>query len=576
MNTRFQKNSETSPIANKWPVDVCIAYRFITASMMFWIMYCAVPITAAVDDKSPPPETSPTSAPPQSEHSVAPVILDGRELFIVRGVSAYPAHKRATLIAEAIEQLAADSSVTPDSIRLEPKDDHLAIFSGDTQIMYVYKEDAELENISEKLFAEAAVTKIKEAIELYRSDRSKPNIAISSLYAFGATLLLILAIYLTQRLFSWLHQASERRYKAKLEALKIQSLQLVQTEQLWSGLSVFIAAIKVLVWVVLFYIYINSVMRFFPWTRGLAEKFLAVFIDPLRIIGGGVIDALPNVVFLVILFFVTRYILKIARLLFASLAMGSIKFTGFDREWSLPTYRLVRLFVIALSLVVAYPYIPGSSSEAFKAISIFIGVIFSLGSSSLIANIIAGHTMAYRRAFKVGDRIKVGELLGDVVNIRLLVTHLKTIKNEEIVIPNSTILNSNIINYSSLAKQQGLILHTTVGIGYEVPWRQVHAMLLMAAERTEGLLQQLQPFVLKKSLDDFCVTYELNVYCADAKNSPQFYDGLHQNILDVFNEYQVQIMTPAYERDTPEPKIVPKEQWYAEPAKPLNTPASEK
>jgi len=186
----------------------------------------------------------------------------------------------------------------------------------------------------------------------------------------------------------------------------------------------------------------------------------------------------------------------------------------------------------------------------------------------LISNIIAGHTMAYRRAFKVGDRIRIGEQLGDVTEIRLLVTHLRTVKNEEIIIPNSIVLNSHIVNYSSLAQQQGLILHTTVGIGYEVPWRQVHAMLLMAAERSEGLLREPPPFVLQKALGDFAVSYELNVYCAEAGNSPQLYSRLHQNIQDVFNEYAVQIMTPAYERDTPEPKVVPRERWYAEPAQP--------
>lgn len=580
MKTIAQNNIKSQSIANKSPVDVCITYRVIVTIMVLWLMCCVIPITAAAttntDNENLSPDTSATTAPPQFEYTLAPVIIDGRILFKVRGVSAYPAQKRAAEIAARIEQLAADESVTPDSIRLEHIDDRIAILSGNTRITYVFKEDAEVDNISEQLFAEAVVAKIKEAIVLYRSDRSTPHLTRSGLYALGATLLLILVVYLTQRFFGWLRRVLERRFKTKVDTSKIKTLKLVKTEQLWSALSVFITAIKVLLWVVSFYLYTNLVMRFFPWTRGLAENLLSVFVDPLRIIGGGIINALPNVVFLIILFFVARYILKIIRLLFASLAVGSMKITGFDREWSLPTYRLIRLFVIILALVVAYPYIPGSSSEAFKAISIFMGVIFSLGSSSLISNIVAGHSMAYRRAFKVGDRIKVGDILGDVTDIRLLVTHLRTIKNEEIIIPNSTILNSNIINYSSLAKQEGLILHTTVGIGYEVPWRQVHAMLLMAAERTENLLQQPQPFVLQKCLGDFCVTYELNAYCADAKDSPQLYDHLHQNILDVFNEYEVQIMTPAYERDTSEPKIVPKEQWYAAPAKPLNTPDSEK
>jgi small-conductance mechanosensitive channel len=196
--------------------------------------------------------------------------------------------------------------------------------------------------------------------------------------------------------------------------------------------------------------------------------------------------------------------------------------------------------------------------------------MFSLGSSSVIANLVAGYAMIYRRAFKVGDRIMVKDLTGDVTDIRLMVTHLRTIKNEEIVVPNSEILNSHVVNYSTLARSRGLILHTTVGIGYETPWRQVEGMLLAAAQRTTGLLKEPAPFVLQKSLGDFAVTYELNAYCDEAQKMSRLYTALHQNILDVFNEHGVQIMTPAYEGDPAVPKVVPKEQWYLAPAKPTD------
>jgi len=182
--------------------------------------------------------------------------------------------------------------------------------------------------------------------------------------------------------------------------------------------------------------------------------------------------------------------------------------------------------------------------------------------------------MIYRRAFKVGDRISIDNVTGDVTERRLMVTHLRTIKNEEIVVPNSTIINSNIINYSTLAGSRGLILHTTVGIGYETPWRQVEAMLRLAAERTPGLLKEPAPFVLQKSLGDFAVTYELNAYCGDPHAMARFYTAMHQNILDVFNEHGVQIMTPAYEGDPQVPKVVPKEEWFQAPAKPTDSPTN--
>ena len=174
--------------------------------------------------------------------------------------------------------------------------------------------------------------------------------------------------------------------------------------------------------------------------------------------------------------------------------------------------------------------------------------------------------LIYRRAFRVGDRIKVGDVVGDVVEMRQQLTHLRTPKSEEVTIPNSVILNSNVVNYSARARQGGIILHTTVGIGYETPWRQVEAMLIEAANRTEGLLPQPSPFVLQTALGDFCVTYEINAYCDQPQQMQQIYTRLHRNILDIFNEYGVQIMTPNYVADTATPKVVPPEQWHLAPA----------
>ena len=177
-------------------------------------------------------------------------------------------------------------------------------------------------------------------------------------------------------------------------------------------------------------------------------------------------------------------------------------------------------------------------------------------------------TMTYRRAFRMGDRVKISGVTGDVIEMRLQVTHLRTIKNEEVIIPNSTILNNEVVNYSSLARTRGLILHTTVGIGYETPWRQVEAMLFLAADRTAEIKREPAPFVRQLALGDFAVTYEINVYCDNVQAMGRIHTALHENILDVFNEHGVQIMTPAYEGDPEEPKVVPKEQWFTAPARP--------
>lgn len=315
------------------------------------------------------------------------------------------------------------------------------------------------------------------------------------------------------------------------------------------------------------FLYQDFVLRLYPWTRPFAERMLSLVLEPLAVMGKAILASIPDLAFLAVLAVMTRILLRSVRLFFNSVGKGTIAISGFDPEWGLPTYKIVRFAIVAFAVVVAYPYIPGSGSGAFKGVTIFLGILMSLGSSSLIANVIAGYSLIYRRAYRLGDRIQIDAHTGDVVEIRNLVTQLRTPKNGYVVLPNSTILNSHIVNYSALAKKQGLILHTAVGIGYDTPWRQVEAMLLLAAERTPGLRRQPPPFVLATSLGDFAVTYELNVYCDDPSAMPKLYSALHLNILDVFNEYGVQIMSPAYRGDPEHPKIVPREQWYASPAK---------
>jgi small-conductance mechanosensitive channel len=263
-----------------------------------------------------------------------------------------------------------------------------------------------------------------------------------------------------------------------------------------------------------------------------------------------------------------RWLLRLARLFFDSIERGTIVFENFEPEWSVPTYRIERLVVVAFAVVVAYPFVPGSDTEAFKGVSLFLGLVLSLGSSSTVSNIVAGYMLTYRRAFKIGDRIRIGSTLGDVAATRLQVTHLRTPKNEEVVVPNATILNAEVINYTTLSRTTGLILHTTVDIGYDTPWRQVEAMLLLAARRTEGVRTEPRPFINQLALGVFAITYELNVYVDDSHRMLAYYSALHRNILDVFNEHGVVIMTPAYEGDPEQPKLVPQERWFAAPAAP--------
>ena len=505
------------------------------------------------------------------EDELADVTLDGRVLFSVRGWPAYPAEERARTIRRRIEETAADPSVVLDSLRTIEMQDRTKVMAGDHLVAGFIDADGAVDGVSRQLLAERAAIKVKEAIAVYRNDRNPRVLLINTFYALGATAVLALVLLTVRRAFRKLDALAARRLRSRIKAFEERSHQILEARQMRHALQGLLKSTYVLALLVLGYIYLHFVFGLYPWTRPLAARLLEIFLDPLQAMGLGLLESLPGIVFVIVVAIVTRYILRLTRLYFESIDRGAVTLARFDREWALPTYKITRLVFIALALVVAYPYIPGSSSEAFKGVSIFLGIVVSLGSSSVIANLMAGYTMIYRRAFKLGDRITVDNLTGDVIERRLMVTHLRTIKNEEIIVPNSTIINSNIINYSTLARSHGLILHTTVGIGYETPWRQVEAMLKLAAERTSGLVKEPQPFVLQKSLGDFAVTYELNAYCDNPHAMAQLYTAMHQNVLDVFNEHGVQIMTPAYEGDPEKPKVVPKDQWYQAPATPAET-----
>lgn len=532
----------------------------------FFALWLAVPLTAHAQTAA----NGPALAEQAGEH-LAPVEVDGASLFYVAGIKAFPAEKRARLIADRIREAASDPSVSESAVRVVVARDRSNILIGDRVLMSLFDRDAAIEGVTRQILAEVYQHKIVAALRAYREDRSPDRLTQGALYALLATLGLFAALWLGRKLYRRVDTGMEQRYRSKIHGLEIQSFEIVRAERIWAVLRGLLRWSGIILLLILIYLYLNFVLGLFPWTRALAAYLFGLLVNPLRRMGTALVEVVPDLVFIAILFMITRYALKIVRLYFSGVAEGTVTLKGFEREWAWPTYRILRLLIIIFALVVAYPYIPGSQTNAFKGISIFLGVLFSLGSSSVIANLIAGYTMTYRRAFRIGDRVKIGEHLGDVVEMRLLVTHLRSPKNEEIVVPNSVILNSEVINYSSHARQQGLILHTTVGIGYETPWRQVEAMLVEAARRTPGLLEQPAPFVLQRSLGDFAVTYEINAYCDEPSAMFRVYTALHRNILDLFNEYGVQIMTPAYEGDPEQPKIVPKDQWFAAPAAPPET-----
>jgi small-conductance mechanosensitive channel len=502
----------------------------------------------------------------ETEIPTAPVELDGATLFRVRGVSAFPAEERARRIEERLVAVAGDRAIPIDSLRIVEGEGLVQIVAGDRPIVAFVPADAHLEQVGPQTLATAALARIREAITEYRNARSPAALKRGVVNALVATVVFGAAI--VAFLWGWRRadQVLTRRLKPYIHSIEVQSFTLMHGDRIVRLLRNSFGVMRIVLAVAGALLYLGLVLAEFPATRQLSRNVGWMLFRPVQVIGRGIIDLVPNVIFLTVLFVVFRFGLRLIRMFFDAVSRGSVTLRGFDSDWARPTYKIVRAAVIALAAIVAYPYIPGSNSDAFKGVSLFIGVVLSLGSTSAISNIIAGYMMTYRRAFRIGDRVKIGDATGDVTEMRLQVTHLRSFKNEEIIIPNSQILTKDVVNYSSMARTEGLILHTEVGIGYETPWRQVEAMLLIAANRTPGLLIDPRPFVRLKKLGDFAITYELNVYCRIAQAMGELYTELHRNILDVFNEYGIQIMTPAYEGDPKSPKVVERPHWYAPPA----------
>jgi small-conductance mechanosensitive channel len=538
---------------------------------LLWLLTVAGLVASTAVSAQEPKDATETP-----EVATAPVVIDGATLFRVRGVSSFPAGARARGIEDRLKAVAADRTIAPDSLHIAETGSFTRILAGNVPIVTVVDADAALEQIGRPELAATHLQRIRQAITDYRAARSPAALQRAAVSALTATLLLAVALVILRWFWRAVDRILKRRLQARIHTLEFQSFEVMRAERIWQALQNVLFVLRTIVLVGLGLVYLGFLLGQFPLTRGLSQNMLGFALGPVEVIGNGIVNHIPSLVFLVVLFFLVRVVLRFLRLFFEAVGQGTVRLASFEPDWAEPTYKIVRVGVVAFALVVAYPYIPGSGSAAFQGVSLFLGIVFSLGSSSAISNIIAGYMMTYRRALKVGDRVKIGDAVGDVIETRLQVTHLRSYKNEEIIIPNSQILGGDVINYSSLARAHGLILHTEVGIGYETPWRQVDAMLLEAAQRTTGLSDTPSPFVLVKRLGDFAVTYELNVYCGNVPAMNQLYTQLHRHILDVFNEYGVQIMTPAYEGDPEQPKIVPPKDWYTAPAAQPKAPQTER
>lgn len=332
----------------------------------------------------------------------------------------------------------------------------------------------------------------------------------------------------------------------KIKSLKIKNIEVLNEDRI---IEILLLGNKILKFALLlfsFYTYLTIIFSLFTFSSHWAETLLGYVLNPLNTVWTSFINFLPNLFFIVVLVFVFNYLIKAVKFIFNEIDRGTLEIPGFHKDWAIPTYKIVRFLILVLAVIIIFPYLPGSDSPFFQGISVFLGILFSLGSSSAISNMVAGVVLTYMRPFKLGDRVKIADTIGDVVEKTLLVTRIRTTKNVDITIPNSMVLGSHIINFSSSSEEKGLILHTTVTIGYDVQWKKVHELLIAAANETEHIKKDPRPFVLQTSLDDFYVSYELNAYTDKPQMMQKIYSELHSKIQDKFNEAGVEILSPHY------------------------------
>ncbi len=366
------------------------------------------------------------------------------------------------------------------------------------------------------------------------------------LYAIAVTAALVVLLALLRFFFKRLGARVEATLAHSDWAFKIQQLELLSAEGFKRGLVWSIRSIHTLSALFVIYLYIPVVLTLFPWTEPLAQPFADYFLEPLSQIWEAMVNYAPSLLNILVIIFCTWLILKLLRGIFVAFRMRYITLPGFHSEWAEPTYKIIRFLVLALSLVMIFPLLPGADSAAFTGISLFVGAMITLGSTSAMGNITSGVVLIYTRSFNRGDFVQIGDAFGQVLERTLLATRLQTTKNENITIPNSAVLSSQVINYSDTSDSTDLIVHTSIGLGYDVDWRKVHELLRNAANKTAYVEPDPEPFVLQKSLDDFSVSYEINAYIRRPDLLPSIYSELNRNILDEFSREQIEIMSPTY------------------------------
>jgi small-conductance mechanosensitive channel len=486
--------------------------------------------------------------------SAAPVIKGvavspfGTPLFDIHaGIGKYSARDRAKSTAERIRDAAEDPLFNPDSLMILEYEGMVGIGYKDWILSVITNADAEvLKKPKEVLVLERKET-IAKAILDYRHDRSSAIILKDILFTLGTLIIFIIVLRLVFWIFKLINRGIGNWLARKnIRGLKIRDYELLDKHRQMQVIGFILSLLR---WGLTLILFLGTLMIIFyilPWTKGFSITVLGILWSPVKLILTGILNYIPNFLIILVILILSRYVLRFFRFFKKEIEAGALSLPGFYPDWALPTYNIIRVMVIIFVVLLIWPYIPGSDSQVFKGVSVFIGIIFSLTSASTMSNFMAGFTLTYTRAFRIGDRVRIGDIMGDVIEKSMIVTKIRTIKNEEVTIPNNKIMNSETINYSTAAPDLGLILNTTVTIGYNAPWKRVHELLIAAALNTPDILHDPKPFVFQTALNDFFITYQINAYTRESNKMMDIYSNLHQQIQDSFNQAGVEIMSPHY------------------------------
>jgi small-conductance mechanosensitive channel len=468
-------------------------------------------------------------------------------LFVIYNkLGSFSAKDRAAAVSSRIEKLADDFTFNKDSLQVVPSETTTDIIYRDNIIASVSENDAIWENTTKGKLALRYKGTIEKAVLKYKDETSFSTLAKEIGLALLVLLIMGFIIKYLIKLFNWTAQKIDSQKGKSIRGIKIKDYNLFDEDKQVKVLHFFNKFLKWLLIVLVVYLALPVLFGIFPWTKDLTETLFGYVLNPLQKMLSAVWHYIPNLITILVIFFVFKYLIRGVNYLKDEIASGALKLSGFYPDWANPTYQIVKVLLYAFMFVLIFPYLPGSDSPIFQGVSVFLGFLFTFGSAGSLSNVMAGLVLTYMRLFKMGDRVKIGDVTGDVIEKSLLVTRIRTIKNEIISIPNSNVMNSHTINYSSDTDSKGLIMHTTVTIGYDVPWKDMHQALLNAADRTELVLKEPNPFVLQTSLEDFYVSYQINLYTKEANKQATIYSQLHANIQDCCNEVGIEILSPHY------------------------------